>query len=317
MICSPKMALVYFVTRTTRIASPGGRFLKNSRHTASIVQRSLCQRTTLTAIHSGTGSVSQILSRNNSSDMSYNHSSGGFQKVKHEKLSQSQKERRKSYSCGDRFVELKKIPSWPAFFKENSYSVSTAALPQSLVEKFKDESRYQVDPEINEKVSVFYGDITKLEIDAIVNAANNSLLGGGGVDGAIHRAAGPSLLNECQTLNGCDTGDAKITGGYNLPARYVIHTVGPIGERPSMLEQCYRRSMQVALENNVKTIAFPCISTGVYGYPNEKAVQLVLPVVRTMLEANKDKFERVIFCLFLDIDKKLYNRYLPIIYPLN
>lgn len=249
--------------------------------------------------------------------MSYNHSSGGFQKVKHEKLSQSQKERRKSYSCGDRFVELKKIPSWPAFCKENSYSVSTAALPQSLVEKFKDESRYQVDPEINEKVSVFYGDITKLEIDAIVNAANNSLLGGGGVDGAIHRAAGPSLLNECQTLNGCDTGDAKITGGYNLPARYVIHTVGPIGERPSMLEQCYRRSMQVALENNVKTIAFPCISTGVYGYPNEKAVQLVLPVVRTMLEANKDKFERVIFCLFLDIDKKLYNRYLPIIYPLN
>ncbi|XP_037788283.1 macro domain-containing protein CT2219-like [Penaeus monodon] len=311
------MALVYFVTRTTRIASPGGRFLKNSRHTASIVQRSLCQRTALTAIHSGTGSVSQILSRNNSSDMSYNHSSGGFQKVKHEKLSQSQKERRKSYSCGDRFVELKKIPSWPAFFKENSYSVSTAALPQNLVEKFKDESRYQVDPEINEKVSVFYGDITKLEIDAIVNAANNSLLGGGGVDGAIHRAAGPSLLNECQTLNGCDTGDAKITGGYNLPARYVIHTVGPIGERPSMLEQCYRRSMQVALENNVKTIAFPCISTGVYGYPNEKAVQLVLPVVRTMLEANKDKFERVIFCLFLDIDKKLYNRYLPIIYPLN
>lgn len=249
--------------------------------------------------------------------MSYNNFSGDFREVKHKKLSQSEKERRKEYSCGDKFVELKMIPPWPAFFKENTYNVHKAAAPQSLAEKYKNESEYQVDPEINEKVSVFYGDITKLEIGAIVNAANNSLLGGGGVDGAIHRAAGPFLLKECQTLNGCDTGDAKITGGYDLPARYVIHTVGPIGEKPSMLEQCYRRSMQVALENNIRTIAFPCISTGVYGYPNEKAVQLVLPVVRTMLEANKDKFDRVIFCLFLDIDKKLYNRYLPIIYPLK
>ncbi|ROT80126.1 MACRO domain-containing protein 2 [Penaeus vannamei] len=220
--------------------------------------------------------------------MSYNNFSGDFREVKHKKLSQSEKERRKEYSCGDKFVELKMIPPWPAFFKENTYNVHKAAAPQSLAEKYKNESEYQVDPEINEKVSVFYGDITKLEIGAIVNAANNSLLGGGGVDGAIHRAAGPFLLKECQTLNGCDTGDAKITGGYDLPARYVIHTVGPIGEKPSMLEQCYRRSMQVALENNIRTIAFPCISTGVYGYPNEKAVQLVLPVVRTMLEANKD-----------------------------
>ncbi|XP_063591845.1 macro domain-containing protein CT2219-like [Penaeus indicus] len=308
------MALVYFASRTTPTASPGGRFLKNSLRFPTNFLRGLCQGTVLTAINSGTGSVTQILSRNNSSAMSSNNH---FQKVKFEKLSQNRKERRRDYSCGDKFIQLKKIPSWPAFYKENSYSVSTAAHPQSLVDKFKDECRYQVDAEINEKVSVFYGDITKLEIDAIVNAANNSLLGGGGVDGAIHRAAGPFLLNECQTLNGCDTGDAKITGGYDLPARYVIHTVGPIGEKPSMLEQCYRRSMQVALENNIKTIAFPCISTGVYGYPNEKAVQLVLPVVRTMLEAHKDKFERVIFCLFLDIDKKLYNRYLPIIYPLN
>lgn len=232
-----------------------------------------------------------------------------FEEVKYQKLSQSLEEKRKYYNCGDKFIELKSIPSWPSFYKDNSYFISKDSV--------KINSLYKVDPVINEKVSVFYGDITKLEIGAIVNAANNSLLGGGGVDGAIHRAAGSFMLKECQTLNGCDTGDAKITGGYNLPARYVIHTVGPIGEKPAMLEQCYRRSMQIAIDNNIKTIAFPCISTGVYGYPNEKAIQVVLPVVRTMLESYRDKFERVIFCLFLDIDKKLYNRYLPVVFPLN
>ena len=152
------------------------------------------------------------------------------------------------------------------------------------------------------KIEIACGDITKLEVDAIVNAANTTLLGGGGVDGAIHRAAGSELLAECRALLGCEPGEAKITRGYRLPARFVIHTVGPIwhggkhGE-PEMLANCYRNSFQLAVENGIKTIAFPAISCGAYGYPIQAAARIAMNTTREFLATN-DKIDKVIFVLW-------------------
>lgn len=165
-------------------------------------------------------------------------------------------------------------------------------------------------------MQVVVGDITKLTVEGIVNAANTSLLGGGGVDGAIHRAAGPELLAECETLGGCATGDAKITRGYRLPARHVIHAVGPVyhgGQRgePALLASCYSRSLELAEQHNLKSIAFPCISTGIYRYPKDKACEIAVRVVSEWLEAQVLP-ETVTFCCFAESDAELYRQRLGI-----
>lgn len=150
------------------------------------------------------------------------------------------------------------------------------------------------------KIKIIKGDITMLACDAIVNAANTSLLGGGGVDGAIHRAAGPELLAECRTLNGCRTGEAKISKGYKLPARFVIHTVGPVyyehtpAEAEKLLTSCYEKSLNLAKENGLKTIAFPLISAGVYGYPQKDAIKVAIETIKL----HQDDFDEITLVLF-------------------
>ncbi len=160
------------------------------------------------------------------------------------------------------------------------------------------------------KIQLEIGDITKLKVDAIVNAANTSLLGGGGVDGSIHRAAGPKLLEECRNLNGCQTGEAKITKGYNLPAKFVMHKVGPVWNggkhnEDLLLASCYKNSLYLAKENGIKSIAFPAISTGVYGFPSDRAANIAVKTVKEFLEKD-DSIEKVIFVCF---DEKTYLCY--------
>lgn len=153
-------------------------------------------------------------------------------------------------------------------------------------------------------IEIFKGDITKLKVDAIVNAANSSLLGGGGVDGAIHRAAGPKLLEECKKLNSCKTGEAKITRGYNLQSKFVIHTVGPVWNggnysEDELLTNCYLNSLKLVVENKIKTIAFPAISTGVYGFPLERAAQIAIKTVKKFIQTEKS-IQKIIFVCFDD-----------------
>lgn len=162
------------------------------------------------------------------------------------------------------------------------------------------------------RIEIKQVDITSLKIDAIVNAANNSLLGGGGVDGAIHRAAGPGLLDECRQLNGCKTGNAKITKAYNLPSRFVIHTVGPIwnggsSNEEALLASAYRNSLSLAFQHKLKTIAFPNISTGVYGFPKEKAAKIAIHEAKVFLQENTE-FKKIIFAIFDEDNLRIYNK---------
>ena len=170
-----------------------------------------------------------------------------------------------------------------------------------------------MEKEILDRIEIRQEDITKCVVDAIVNAANTSLLGGGGVDGAIHRAAGPQLLEECRTIGGCPTGDARITRGYNLPARYVIHTVGPVYSAKPMdrelLSSCYQNSLKLAIENEVSTIAFPAISCGVYGYPIEDACRIAVDTSCQFLDKNQ-AIEKVIFILFSNAALDIYRNYM-------
>jgi len=233
----------------------------------------------------------------------------------------SLEERREGYSCGKDFVMLSEIPPLkdvppPTLTVEEEERIKADLVKKHEMKSFKEAG------DLSMKVSTYAGDITKLEVDAIVNACNNSIMGdaacimgGGGVDGAIHRAAGPLLRAENSTLNGCEDGEAKISCGYRLPARYVISTVGPIGEHPKVLENAYLNSLKVMKENNLRSIAFPCISTGIYGYPSESACTVALRMVRYFLERNKDSVDRVVFCLFKKEDVKVYNEKLHIMFP--
>ncbi|KUJ16480.1 A1pp-domain-containing protein [Mollisia scopiformis] len=189
--------------------------------------------------------------------------------------------------------------------------------------QFQDESeRPQPSQSFNDRIGLIRGDITKLEVGAIVNAANNSLLGGGGVDGAIHRAAGPKLLKECRRLKGCDTGSAKITGAYELPCQKVIHAVGPVfnsrfeQECAEDLAGCYTTSLELAVANKCKSIAFSALSTGIYGYPSDEAAPVAIKAVKDFLEGEDgDKLEKVVFCTFVQKDVDAYNHWLPRFFP--
>lgn len=205
-------------------------------------------------------------------------------------------------------IPLSEIPTASLLYKLNRLTPAAASTSHSQA--------------FNDTISLIRNDITKLQVDCIVNAANESLLGGGGVDGAIHRAAGRDLVKECRTLDGCKTGNAKITSAYNLPCKRVIHTVGPVydvelargSNRPEdLLRGCYRHSLELAAENDMKSIAFAAISTGVYGYPSEDAAQAALDEARKFLENpnNIGKLEKIVFCNFERKDEVAYEKSIP------
>jgi len=206
-------------------------------------------------------------------------------------------DRRNRYKCY-KYIQVDDIRTWAQLIPNISPEIIQSAKKRNVQDLPKNKKfSFQPNQIINEKVALYHGDITTIEIDAIVNAANTGCRGGGGVDGAIHSAAGKKLYNECVLLNGCPTGQTKITRGYSLPAKYVLHSVGPIGENPQALKSCYFTSLQLLVKYDLKTIALCGISTGIYGYPTYKATHVALRTVRKWLEKgnNKDKVNKIVF----------------------
>ncbi|KAF9485223.1 A1pp-domain-containing protein [Pholiota conissans] len=228
-------------------------------------------------------------------------------------------------SSDSEFDDEEQIPIRPASVKLQDIKTIAALFESGVLKPATSEKlQYKPDPTLLERVSLYQGDITRVDVDAIVNAANRSLLGSGGVDGAIHAAAGRKLLEECRELNGCLTGESKITRGYNLPARHIIHTVGPVytvrekEEKAAQLTSSYKTSLEVAVENAIRHVAFPSISTGIYSYPIVSATRIALDTVRKCLETEEgSKLERVIFVVWSDKDKEVYETLIPEYFPIG
>ncbi|KAF5025926.1 hypothetical protein F66182_1961 [Fusarium sp. NRRL 66182] len=209
---------------------------------------------------------------------------------------------------------ISEIPTLAQIYSDSSSAISDAG------RALKGAPAYAANNSVNERIGLIRGDITKLRLDAIVNAANKSLLGGGGVDGAIHRAAGPDLVKECRPLGPIHTGEAVITRGYDLPAKHVIHTVGPVyhsDRNPSKsLESCYRESLKLAVGHGLTTVGFSAISTGIYGFPSDAAAKIACKTVRDFLESEDgNKLQRVVFVTFVTPDVDAYNETIPTIFP--
>jgi len=249
-----------------------------------------------------------------------------------EESEMSLQERRERYNCGDDFTTLSDVKPWTQYCVEDlsGYEGIHAKDAQEYIAAFnaKDDGDdteetedtddiYQPDAEINRKVAHWRGNITAIEVGAIVNAANKGLLGGGGVDGAIHSAAGNMLYQECLPLGGADTGETKITRGYNLPAEYVLHTVGPIGENTEKLRSCYLTCLELVKKHNIRSVCFCGISTGIYSYPLYAASHVALKTIREWMEVpeNRDAVDMVIVCTYLPKEKICYDKLFPTYFP--